>query len=93
LRHAPQNPVALQNSVTESPAKIPFVYKRASGAFPDAAPCLLYKQWRKANEFLCSKRGFSSFRPLDSVSVRAQHRSYTNKVTVSPQGGMIGASE
>jgi hypothetical protein len=39
-------------------AKIPFVYKRASGAFPDAARCLLYEQGREANEFLCGNRGF-----------------------------------
>src|ERR1700730_4626205 len=60
--------------------KIPFVYKRASGAFGDAARCLLYEQRREANEFLCGNGGFSPSGPLDRVSVRAQNHSYTNKM-------------
>jgi hypothetical protein len=73
-------------------AKIPFVYKRASGAFPDAPACPLYEQGREANEFLCGNRDFSVLRPLDRVSVRAQHRSYTNKIHAAKSRGMIGAS-
>src|SRR5882757_2465427 len=68
-------------------SKIPFVYKRASEAFRDALPCPLYKQRREANEFLCGKGGFSLLRPLDRISVRAQHRLYTNKLVVPPPCG------
>jgi len=78
----PKVPVALQNFVSTL-RKIPFVHKRASGALPDAPACLLYEQGREANEFLCGNRDFSALRPLDRVSVRAQHRSYTNKMIMS----------
>jgi hypothetical protein len=77
----PKIPVALQNFAWTL-RKIPFVHKRASGAFPDAPACPLYEQGRKANEFLCGNRDISHLRPLDRVSVRAQNRSYTNKMTM-----------
>src|SRR4051812_22044773 len=81
LRHAPPKTSLRCKLRAGRPGKIPFVYKRASAPYRAAARCSLYEQGCEANELLCGKRGFWPPGPLDSVSVRAQHHSYTNKVT------------
>jgi hypothetical protein len=62
------------------PARITFVYKRASRPFRGAARCPLYKQRREANEFLFGKGDFSAPGPLDRFPACAQDRSYTNNM-------------
>src|SRR5205814_6120240 len=85
LRHAPPKPSLRCKLRAGCFRKIPFVYKRASRAIPRCSTCLLYEQSSKANEVLCGKSGLSWRGRLDSVSVRAQHHSYTNKV-IGPRG-------
>jgi hypothetical protein len=62
----------------ELPARITFVYKRASRPFRGAARCPLYKQRCEANEFLFGNGGFSLPETLDRFPACAQDRSYTN---------------
>src|SRR5690348_16046086 len=75
----------------ERPRRIPFVYKRASCGVPLALRCTLSEQRPRQNEVLCGTPEFSPGGPLDSVSVRAQHRSYTNKWSTRPEVGAIVA--
>src|SRR4029078_5441366 len=79
LRHAPPSPRCVAKPCTGRSGKMPFVYNRASALSRAAAGCSLYGQRGEANEVLCGKREIWPLGPLDSVQVRAQHRSYTNK--------------
>src|SRR5258708_35073457 len=72
------------------PARITFVYKRASRPFRAAAPCPLYKQRCEASEFLFGNGDFSLAGTLDRFPARAQDRSYTNNTPGGLKQGMAG---
>jgi hypothetical protein len=78
--------------------KIPFVYKRASGAFPDAARCPLYEQGREANEFLCGNcririrarlTGFPSARKIVRIRTKCSSRRKAAMIGASQRAGLF----
>ena len=83
----PKTPVALQNPARRRLRRYR-LYTNVQAARSAAQRLARFiNNGGQANAVLCGKRGFRIRAPLDRVSVRAQHHSYTNKMTMPPESG------